>query len=109
MHNGGASMIIRRCVRILPRFRFFRKRSRSPSLNPASTRSCEPSHPPASRIEASMTSDTQHRVLPLSPTTKLRAALSDEGRDPLLRVVGAAGGNERFPFGVELIGKTGLE
>src|SRR6267143_3520623 len=27
-------------------------RSRSPSLNPASTRSCEPSHPPASRIEA---------------------------------------------------------
>ena len=36
----------------LPRFRFFRKRSRSPSLNPASTRSCEPSHPPASRIEA---------------------------------------------------------
>jgi hypothetical protein len=35
-----------------PRFRFFRKRSRSPSLNPASTKSCEPSHPPASRIEA---------------------------------------------------------
>jgi hypothetical protein len=45
------SMIIRRCVRILPRFRFFRKRSRSPSLNPASTKSCEPSHPPASRIK----------------------------------------------------------
>src|SRR5258705_12276734 len=52
MDNGGASMTIRRCVRILPRFRFFRKRSRSPSLNPASTKSCEPSHPPASRIEA---------------------------------------------------------
>jgi quinol monooxygenase YgiN len=33
-------------------FRFFRRRSRSPSLNPASTRSCEPSHPPAGRIEA---------------------------------------------------------
>src|SRR5882757_8585918 len=43
---------IKRCVRILPRFRFFRKRSRSPSLNPASTKSCEPSRPPASRIEA---------------------------------------------------------
>src|SRR5437899_3046341 len=52
MHNGGASMIIGRCVRTLPHFRFFRKRSRSPSSNPASTRSCEPSHPPASRIEA---------------------------------------------------------
>jgi quinol monooxygenase YgiN len=36
----------------LPHFRFFTKRSRSPSLNPASTRSCEPSHPPANRIEA---------------------------------------------------------
>jgi quinol monooxygenase YgiN len=40
------------CVRTLPHFRFFRRRSRSPSLNPASTRSCEPSHPPAGRIEA---------------------------------------------------------
>src|SRR6202163_4064912 len=65
MHNGGASMIIRRCVRILPRFRFFRKRSRSPSLNPASTKSCEPSHPPASRIEA---------------TTILSALAADNGR-----------------------------
>src|SRR6266446_7307401 len=52
MHNGGASMTIRRCVRTLPHFRFFRKRSRSPSLNPAPTRSCEPSHPQAIRIEA---------------------------------------------------------
>jgi len=32
---GGVSMSIRRCVRLLPRFRFFRKRSRSPSLKPA--------------------------------------------------------------------------
>jgi len=61
MHNGGASMIIRRCVRILPRFRFFRKRSRSPSLNPASTKSCEPSHPPASRIEATTVLSALHR------------------------------------------------
>jgi hypothetical protein len=48
MHNGEASMTIRRCARNLPHFRFFRKRSPSPSLNLASTRSCEPSHPPAS-------------------------------------------------------------
>ena len=34
--HGAASMIIRRCVRTLPHFRFFRRRSRSPSLNPAS-------------------------------------------------------------------------
>src|SRR5580692_12975340 len=45
-------MIIRRCVRTLPHSHFFRKRSRSPNLNPASTRPCEPSHPPTSRIEA---------------------------------------------------------
>jgi hypothetical protein len=44
-------MIIRRCVRTLPHLRFFRKRSRSPGLNPASTRSPEPSHPSMSRIE----------------------------------------------------------
>src|SRR6202043_2051354 len=66
MHNGGASMIIRRCVRILPRFRFFRKRSRSPSLNPASTKSCEPSHPPASRIEATTVLSALRQMLPFA-------------------------------------------
>jgi Antibiotic biosynthesis monooxygenase len=30
---------------------FLQGRSRSPNLNPASTRSCEPSHPPTSQIE----------------------------------------------------------
>src|SRR5216683_721727 len=50
-HSGGASSITRRYARTLAHFRFFKKRSRSPSLNLASTKSYEPSHPPASRIE----------------------------------------------------------
>src|SRR5712672_268478 len=50
-------------------------RSRSPSLNPASTRSCEPSHPPASRIEA---------------TTGL-SALRQEQIPALPRIAGSAG------------------
>jgi hypothetical protein len=35
----------RRCARTLPHSRFFKKRSRSRSSNPASTKSCKPSHP----------------------------------------------------------------
>src|SRR6202035_4980058 len=65
-------MIIRRCVRTLPHFHFFRKRSRSPSLNPASTRSCEPSHPLASRIEATT-------VLSALRQKRLLSALFDRG------------------------------
>jgi hypothetical protein len=51
MRSGEASMTIRRCPKTLAHFRFFKRRSGSPSLNLPSTRWCEPSHPPASRIE----------------------------------------------------------
>jgi len=40
---------------------------------------------------------------------ELRTTFGDEGGDPFLRVVGAAGGNDRFFFDLKLIGQTGLE
>ena len=40
---------------------------------------------------------------------ELRAALGDKGGNSLLRIVGAAGGDDRFLFGVKLIRKTGLK
>ncbi len=52
MRSGGASIIIRPCVRTLSHFRFFKKRRQSPSLNRASMKSYEPSRPSASRTES---------------------------------------------------------
>src|SRR5216683_5286877 len=40
---------------------------------------------------------------------ELWTTFCDEGGNPFLRIVGAAGCNDRFLLGLELIGKTGLE
>src|SRR5882757_8205976 len=46
---------------------------------------------------------------PRLAAAKLRAPLGDERRNALLRIVGAAGGDDRLLFRFQLVGKAGLE
>src|SRR5882762_9896953 len=75
-------MTIKRCAGTPPHSRFFRRRSRSPSLNPACTKSCEPSHLPVSRPEMNASAGIKRQMLTTGRLTPAGAALSGLGSSP---------------------------
>src|ERR1700682_6260174 len=75
-------MIIRRCAGTPPHSRFFRRHSQSPSLNPACTKSCEPSHLPVSRPEMNASASIKRQILTTRRLTPAGVALSALGPSP---------------------------